>query len=194
MPQCINGGQIGGQTSIFHPHFALGSHTYLTTSAKAHSDSETLNYNHSVTDEIQVHWSHCDKVKNAVMPCPVSPAARASHMNILTATSVSVEGDFPVESCLGIVGTRPALPSVSSSPLPVSPPPPPIPPSQSAPHLLSLRVCHPYGISEAGARHPLPLSLSSSSSRPPLHAPISAPTSPLSSLKGPGGILPCSLR
>lgn len=84
------------------------------------------------------------------------------------------------------------MPSVSSPPFPVSPPPPP--PNQSALHLLSLRACHPYGISEAGARHPLPLSLSSSSSsRPSLHAPISAPTLPRSSLKGPGGILPCSL-
>lgn len=42
------------------------------------------------------------------------------------------------------------------SPLPVSPPPPP---SQSAQHLLSLCVCHPRGILEAGTRQPLPLSL-----------------------------------
>lgn len=28
LPRCINRGQIGGQTSIFHPHFALGFHTY----------------------------------------------------------------------------------------------------------------------------------------------------------------------
>lgn len=38
-------------------------------------------------------------------------------------------------------------------------PPPPLSPNQSALHLLSLRACHPYGISEAGTRHPLPLSL-----------------------------------
>lgn len=38
-------------------------------------------------------------------------------------------------------------------------PPPPPRPSQSALHWLSLRACHPYGISEAGAKHPLPLSL-----------------------------------
>lgn len=59
--------------------------------------------------------------------------------------------------------------------------------------LLSLRACHPYGISEAGARHPLPLS-HSSSRRPSFHAPISAPNSPQSSLKGPGGILSCCPR
>lgn len=51
LPRCINGGQIGGQTSIFHPHFALGFHTYLNISPNADSDIETLNYHRSVTDK-----------------------------------------------------------------------------------------------------------------------------------------------
>lgn len=51
LPHCINGGQIGGQTSIFHPHFALGSHTYLNISVSAYSDIETLNHPQSFTDK-----------------------------------------------------------------------------------------------------------------------------------------------
>ncbi|CAB1446091.1 unnamed protein product [Pleuronectes platessa] len=65
---------------------------------------------------------------------------------------------------------------------------PPPPPSQSALHLLSLRACHPYGISEAGARHPLPLSPPPPPPPPHallFHAPISTPTLPQSSPKGP---------
>lgn len=75
----------------------------------------------------------------------------------------SVGGGFSLCSCLGIVGTRPAVPPVSAPPSSVSPPP-----NQSALHLPSLRACHSYGISEG--RRPLPLSplllLTPLSSRP----------------------------
>lgn len=59
--RCINGGQIGGQTSIFHPHFALGSHAYLNISPKAYSDIETLNYHHSITDKREEFTGHRKK-------------------------------------------------------------------------------------------------------------------------------------
>lgn len=40
--KCINEGQIGGQTSIFHTHFALGSYKYLNTLLNAYSDIKSL--------------------------------------------------------------------------------------------------------------------------------------------------------
>lgn len=62
--------------------------------------------------------------------------------------------------------------------------------SQSAVHLPSLRDCHLYAISEAGARRPLPIS-------PPPCTLLFTPAPPYfphppcqSSLKGPDGILP----
>lgn len=49
LPRRINGGQVGGQTSIFHRHFALGSHMCLNISSIACSG--ILKHCHSFTDE-----------------------------------------------------------------------------------------------------------------------------------------------